>query len=111
MAIDFDNLNDFIRRTPVILSAADVLDWSETMTNDVKTKIHDGLKACASYDISDSTAIDIVNRFCDNKEAIKVFENATNGTQYSLEQSDETQVRKELNVPADDKDDDLEKSV
>lgn len=32
MAIDFDNLNDFTRRTPVILSAADVLDWSEKMT-------------------------------------------------------------------------------
>lgn len=63
------------------------------------------------HDVSDSTAIDIVNRFCDNKEATKVFENATNGTQYPLEQSDETQVRKELNVPADDKNDDLEKSV
>ena len=63
------------------------------------------------YDISDSTAIDIVNRFCDNKEAAKVFENATNGTQYPLGQSDENQVRKELNVPTDDKNDDLEKSI
>lgn len=43
MAIDFDNLNNFTRRTPVILSAADVLDWSEKMTTDVKVKIHDGL--------------------------------------------------------------------
>lgn len=63
------------------------------------------------YDVGDSTAIDIVNRFCDNKEATKFFENATNGPQYPLEQSDETQVRKELNVPADDKDDDMAKSV
>ena len=63
------------------------------------------------YDISDSIAIDIVNRFCDNKEAATVFENATNGMQYPLEQSDETQVRKELNVPVDAKNDDLEKSV
>lgn len=63
------------------------------------------------YDVSDSTAIDIVNRFCDNKEATKVFENATNGTQYPLGQSDETQVRKELNVPVDATNDDLEKSV
>ena len=45
MAIDFDELNNFLRKSPMILSQADVLDWSETMTNDVKTKIHDGLKA------------------------------------------------------------------
>lgn len=63
------------------------------------------------YDVSDSTAIDIVNRFCDNKEATKVFENATNGTQYPLEQYQENQVRKELNVLVGDKNDDLEKSV
>lgn len=63
------------------------------------------------YDISDSTAIDIVNRFCDNKEAIKVFENATNGTQYPLEQSDENQVRKVIDVLSDDKNDDMEKEV
>lgn len=63
------------------------------------------------YDVSDLIAIDIVNRFCDNKEATKVFENVINGTQYPLEQSDETQVRKELNVFADDKDDDMEKEV
>ena len=50
MAIDFDELNNFLRKSPMILSQADVLDWSETMTNDVKTKIHDGLKAGASYD-------------------------------------------------------------
>lgn len=43
MVIDFDKLNDFTRRTPVILSAADILDWSEKMTTDVKAKIHDGL--------------------------------------------------------------------
>lgn len=49
MAIDFDELNNFLRKSPMILSQADVLDWSETMTNDVKTKIHDGLKAGASY--------------------------------------------------------------
>lgn len=55
MAIDFDNLNDFTRRTPVILSAADVLDWSEKMTTDVKVKIHDGLKSGSSYkDIDES---------------------------------------------------------
>lgn len=50
MAIDFDELNNFLRKSPMILSQADVLDWSETMTNDVKTKIHDGLKAGASYE-------------------------------------------------------------
>lgn len=38
MAIDFDELNNFLRKSPMILSQADVLDWSETMTNDVKTK-------------------------------------------------------------------------
>ena len=63
------------------------------------------------YDVSDSTAIDIVNRFCDNKETAKVFDDATNGTQYPLEQSNENQVRKELNVPVDATNDDLEKSV
>ena len=63
------------------------------------------------YDVSDSTAIDIVNRFCDNKEATKVFENATNCTQDLFGGPQENQVRKELNVPADDEDDDMEKSV
>lgn len=37
------------------LYQSEVLDWSETMTKDVKTKIRDGLKAGASYeDIEDS---------------------------------------------------------
>lgn len=37
------------------MSAADVLDWSEKMTTDVKVKIHDGLKAGVSYeDINNS---------------------------------------------------------
>lgn len=68
MAIDFDNLNDFTRRTPVILSAADVLDWSEKMTTDVKVKIHDGLKAGVSYeDINNSledNSMDVVKMSC-----------------------------------------------
>lgn len=50
MAIDFDELNNFLGKSPMILSQADVLDWSETMTNDAKTKIHDGLKVGASYE-------------------------------------------------------------
>ena len=65
MAIDFDELNNFLRKSPMILSQADVLDWSETMTNDVKTKIHDGLKAGVSYeDINnslDDNSMDVVN--------------------------------------------------
>ena len=68
MVIDFDNLNDFTRRTPVILSAADVLDWSEKMTTDVKVKIHDGLKAGVSYeDINNSledNSMDVVKMSC-----------------------------------------------
>lgn len=63
------------------------------------------------YDVSDSIAIDIVNRFCDNKEAAKVFENAINGTQDPWEQSQENQVRKVIDVSRDDKNDDLEKEV
>ena len=62
MAIDFDNLNDFTRRTPVILSAADILDWSEKMTTDVKAKIHDGLKSGSSYkDIDESLEPESMN--------------------------------------------------
>lgn len=68
MAIDFDKLNDFTRRTPVILSTADVLDWSEKMTTDVKVKIHDGLKAGVSYeDINNSledNSMDVVKMSC-----------------------------------------------
>lgn len=43
MAIDFDDLNNFRRRSPMPLYQSEVLDWSETMTKDVKTKIRDGL--------------------------------------------------------------------
>ena len=68
MAIDFDNLNDCTRRTPVIFSAADVLDWSEKMTTDVKAKIHDGIKAGVSYeDINNSlkdNSMDVVKMSC-----------------------------------------------
>lgn len=68
MAIDFDNLNDFTRRVPVILSAADILDWSEKMTTDVKVKIHDDLKAGVSYeDINnslDDNSMDVVKMSC-----------------------------------------------
>lgn len=68
MAIDFDELNNFLRKSPMILSQADVLDWSETMTNDVKTKIHDGLKAGVSYeDINNSledNSMDVVKMSC-----------------------------------------------
>lgn len=63
------------------------------------------------YDISDELASNIVNRFCKNKEAAQVFKNINDGTQDPWGQSQENQVRKELNVPADDKEDDLEKSV
>lgn len=72
------------------------------------------------YDINDDVAIDIVNRFCDNKEAALVFENATNGVPDVLYPgakksetvlSQENAVRKELDVPNDDKDVDLEKDV
>ena len=55
MAIDFDDLNNFRRRSPMPLYQSEVLDWSETMTKDVKTKIRDGLELGASYeDIEDS---------------------------------------------------------
>lgn len=68
MAIDFDNLNDFTRRTPVILSVADVLDWSEKMATDVKVKIHDGLKAGVSYEDINKTlednSMDVVKMSC-----------------------------------------------
>ena len=68
MAIDFDTLNDFTRRTPAILYQSEVLDWSEAMTNDVKSKIHDGLKAGASYeDINNSledNSMDVVKMSC-----------------------------------------------
>lgn len=68
MAIDFDELNNFLRKSPMILSQADVLDWSETMTNDVKVKIHDGLKAGVSYeDINNSledNSMDVVKMSC-----------------------------------------------
>lgn len=63
------------------------------------------------YDISDELASNIVNRFCKNKEAAQVSKNINDGTQDPWEQSQDNQVRKELNVLADDKDDDIEKSV
>ena len=63
------------------------------------------------YDISDELAEKVVNRFCKNKEAAQVFKNINDGTQNPWGESQENQVRKELNVPADDKDDDMEKSV
>ena len=63
------------------------------------------------YDISDGLAEKVVNRFCKNKEAAQVFKNINDGTQDPFGGPQENQVRKELNVPADDKDDDLEKSV
>lgn len=136
MAIDFDNLNDFTRRTPVILSAADVLDWFEKMTTDVKVKIHDGLKAGVSYeDINNSledNSMDVVKMSCyimtnmaniydvempfmlgmDNRSLVDVYEDAklvADNKGWGGPQ--ENQVRKELNVPVDDKDDDMEKSV
>lgn len=68
MAIDFDELNNFLRKSPMILSQADVLDWSEKMTTDVKVKIHDGLKAGVSYeDINNSledNSMDVVKMSC-----------------------------------------------
>lgn len=72
------------------------------------------------YDVNDDVAIDIVNRFCDDKEVALVFENATNGVPDVLYPgtknsetvlSQENQVRKELDVPNSDKDADLEKEV
>ena len=63
------------------------------------------------YDISDGLAEKVVNRFCKNKEAVQVFKNINDGTQDPFGGPQENQVRKELNVPADDKDDDIEKSV
>lgn len=63
------------------------------------------------YDISDGLAEKVVNRFCKNKEAAQVFKNINDGTQDPFGGPQENQVRKELNVPADDKNDDLEKSV
>jgi len=68
MAIDFDELNNFLRKAPMILSQADVLDWSETMTNDAKTKIHDGLKAGVSYEdinnLLEDNSMDVVKMSC-----------------------------------------------
>lgn len=66
---------------------------------------------CSDYDISDGLAEKVVNRFCKNKEAAQVFKNINDGTQDPFGGPQENQVRKELNVPADDKDDDIEKSV
>lgn len=63
------------------------------------------------YDISDGLAEKVVNRFCKNKEAAQVFKNINDGTQDPFGGPQENQVRKEINVPTDDKDDDLEKSV
>ena len=39
VAIDFDELNNFLRKSPMVLYQSEILDWSETMTKDVKTKI------------------------------------------------------------------------
>lgn len=68
MAIDFDDLNNFRRRSPMPLYQSEVLDWSETMTKDVKTKIRDGLKAGVSYeDINNSledNSMDVVKMSC-----------------------------------------------
>ena len=63
------------------------------------------------YDISDGFAEKVVNRFCKNKEAAQVFKNINDGTQDPFGGPQENQVRKELNVPVDVKNDDLEKSV
>lgn len=63
------------------------------------------------YDISDEVAESIVNRFCKNKEAARLFKNINDGSQDPFGGPQENQVRKELNVPIGDKDDDLEKSV
>lgn len=63
------------------------------------------------YDISDELASNIVNRFCKNKEAAQVFKNINDGSQDPFGGPQENQVRKELNVPVDDEDDDMEKSV
>lgn len=68
MAIDFDDLNNFRRRSTIPLYQSEVLDWSETMTKDVKTKIRDGLELGASYeDISNSledNSMDVVKMSC-----------------------------------------------
>lgn len=63
------------------------------------------------YDISDELAEKVVNRFCKNKEAAQVFKNINDGTQDPFGGPQENQVRKELNVPVDAKNDDLEKGV
>lgn len=63
------------------------------------------------YDISDELASNIVTRFCKNKEAAQVFKNINDGTQDPFGGPQENQVRKEINVPVDAKNDDLEKSV
>lgn len=63
------------------------------------------------YDISDELVEKVVNRFCKNKEAAQVFKNINDGTQDPFGGPQENQVRKELNVPVDAKNDDLEKSV
>nr|DAF27975.1 MAG TPA: hypothetical protein [Caudoviricetes sp.] len=63
------------------------------------------------YDISDGLAEKVVNRFCKNKEAAQVFKNINDDTQDPFGGPQENQVRKELNVPVYDKNDDLEKSV
>lgn len=63
------------------------------------------------YDISDGLAEKVVNRFCKNKEAAQVFKNINDGTQDPFGGPQENQVRKEINVPVDAKNDDLEKSV
>ena len=55
------------------------------------------------YDVSDGLAEKVVNRFCKNKEAAQVFKNINDGSQDPFGGPQENQVRKELNVPSDDK--------
>ena len=68
MAIDFDDLNNFRRRSPMPLYQSEVLDWSERMTTDVKVKIHDGLKAGVSYEdinnLLEDNSMDVVKMSC-----------------------------------------------
>lgn len=48
--IDFDDLNDFTRRTPVTFYKSDIYVSSKNMTKDIKDKIYNGLNSGSSFE-------------------------------------------------------------
>jgi hypothetical protein len=70
----------------------------------------DFFTACSKEEMADNLYHRLYDFFY-NKEAAQVFKNINDGTQDPFGGPQENQVRKELNVPADDNDDGMEKSV